>query len=290
MHLPGGTNKATRQCAASSKLLIGLPEGTPWVKYTNMKKLKKIVDTQFIDCDADSSKSPFLIVTCIPDTFFSDFEKAYPDKGPRLTCDLQEDSIIILEVMKHLAHELASNRLQLYIQARIAQMGLEDQLVNIGQAEMTSSNGTWKKEPDIGYALENDMEWPILVVETGLSETEQRLEVDAQGWLVAHGSRTQVVITIKIDQRTPRLTMQRWEHCYPPSRPVTRFFQPSRSTMQTVEVYHENGITRATGELTIPFEKVFRRAKHGRRETDIVVEKHELIKVAEFVWRAQNFM
>ncbi|KAM5440840.1 hypothetical protein MferCBS31731_003979 [Microsporum ferrugineum] len=106
----------------------------------------------------------------------------------------------------------------------------------------------------------------------------------------ANGSRTKVVITIDIGWCAPHLTLQRWEHYYPPSRPATRSFQPNGSTVQTVEVIHENGITRATGELTIPFEKVFRRAKRDRRETDIVVERHELVKVAEFVWRAQEFM
>ncbi|EEQ31396.1 hypothetical protein McanMca71_004492 [Microsporum canis] len=290
MYPLGGTGEATQQCVASSKLLIGLPEGTPWVKYTNINKLKNIVDTQCRDCCADSSKSPFLIVTCVSDTdtFLRDFEKAYPDKGPHITCNLQENPVIILEVMTHLAHELATSRLQHFTEARITQMSLEDQLIAINQPEITSSNGAWKKIPDLGYALIGDLEWPVLVIETGLSETKEKLAIDAQGWLEAHGSRTQVVITIKIDQRSPYLTIQRWEH-YPLSRPITRSFQLSGS-IQTVEIIHKNGITRATGELTIPFYKVFRRAKHGRGETDIIIERHELIKVAEFVWRAQGFM
>ncbi|KAK2879988.1 hypothetical protein FQN49_000681 [Arthroderma sp. PD_2] len=290
MYPQGGTSEATQQGVASSKLLIGLPEGTPWVTYTNMRKLKSIVDTQCLDYDADSSKSLFLIVTCVSNTFFRDFEEAYPDKGPQITCNLQEDPVVILEIMATVEHELATSRLRLYIQARISQMGLEDELVAIDQSKMTSANGTWRKVPDLGFALTGDLKWPVLVVETGLSESGQKLAIDAQGWLEANGSRTEVVITTKIDRHTPRLIIRRWELYYPPSRRAARSFQPSGSTMQSVEVTHENGITRATGELTIPFEKVFRRAKHGRRETDIVVERHELTKMAEFVWRAQGFM
>ncbi|KAF3482512.1 uncharacterized protein GIQ15_05271 [Arthroderma uncinatum] len=169
-------------------------------------------------------------------------------------------------------------------------MGLEYQLLPINQSEVTSSNGTWKKVPDHGYALIDDINCPVLVIETGLSERDQKLAIDTQDWLEVHGSRTQVVITININRSTPHLTIRRWEHYYSPSRPATRLFQPSRSTMETVDVVHENGITRATGKLIIPFEKVFRREKHGHGETDIVVERHELIKVAELVWKAQGFI
>ncbi|EFE31133.1 uncharacterized protein ARB_02002 [Trichophyton benhamiae CBS 112371] len=283
------TADATHCCVADSKLLTGLPEGTPIVKYTNMKKLKNIIDTQSLDCSADSSKSPFLIVTCVDDNFFKALDEAYPDSGPRITYNFEEGGpTVILEVMKSTAHEMATGRLHMEIILKLGNMGVEYELVSMNESEIHSLNKTWRKQPDLAFGLEGHTRWPVLVIETGMSETQQKLAIDAQGWLEAQGSDTKAVITINIDKHSPHITFQRWEH--EDTRHATRSRHPHGSVVQTVEVFHKGVTTRATGELIIPFEKVFGRVRHGRKEADIIITKNQLIRLGQLVWAEQRFM
>ncbi|EZF34326.1 hypothetical protein TMEN_6280 [Trichophyton mentagrophytes] len=283
------TTDATRQCVVDSKLLTGLPEGTPIVKYNNMKKLKNIIDTQSLDCSADSSKSPFLIVTCVDNSFFKALDNVYPDSGPRITYNFEEGGpTVILEVMKSTAQEMATGRLHLEIVLKLGKMGVEYELVSMNESEIQSLNKTWRKQPDLAFGLDGHTRWPVLVIETGMSETQQKLAIDAQGWLEAQGSDTKVVITMNIDKHSPRITFQRWEHAY--TRHATRSHHPHGSVVQTVEVFHKGVNTRATGELIIPFEKVFGRMRRGRKEADIIITKNQLIRLGELVWAEQRFM
>ncbi|KAK2809026.1 hypothetical protein FQN49_008652, partial [Arthroderma sp. PD_2] len=58
---------------------------------------------------------------------------------------------------------------------------------------------------------------PTLVIEVGLFERDRKLSIDAQGWLEADGFHTEVVITAKVDRRTPSITW--WEDFYPADNP-----------------------------------------------------------------------
>ncbi|EFE39435.1 hypothetical protein TRV_05832 [Trichophyton verrucosum HKI 0517] len=283
------TREATQQCIATSKLLIGLPEGTPIVKYTNMKKLKNIIDTQSLDCSADISKSPFLIVTCVDDSFFKALDKAYPDSGPRITYNFEEGGpTVILEVMRNRVNGLATGRLHLEVVLCLEKMGLQYELIAMNESEIKNLNETWRKQPGLSFALADHIHWPVLVIETGMSEGQQKLAIDAQGWLEAQGSDTKAVITINIDKHSPHITFQRWEH--EDTRHTTRSRHPHGSVVQTVEVFHKGVTTRATGELIIPFEKVFGRVRHGRKEADIIITKNQLIRLGQLVWAEQRFM
>ncbi|EFQ98344.1 hypothetical protein MGYG_01377 [Nannizzia gypsea CBS 118893] len=281
--------ETTQQCVAASKLLIGLPEGTPIVKYTNMKRLKNIIDSQSHDCYVDSSKSPFLVVTCVRDTFFEDFDKTYPDRGPKISYKLEEGGpIAVLEVMASGVHEVTNARLQLEVGKALEAMGLEYELIGINQKLVESSNKAWKKQADLSYAIAGHTRWPVLVFGTGLSETAKKLAIDAQGWLEAQGSDTQVAITIKIDRHQPNITLQRWELSYP--RRMTRSQQPIGAVTQEVRVFYKDGVARATGDLIIPFDKVFRRPKRGRREADISIKKEKLVYMGELIWAEQGLV
>ncbi|EGD97587.1 LOW QUALITY PROTEIN: hypothetical protein TESG_04993 [Trichophyton tonsurans CBS 112818] len=114
-------NRATLQCVSSSKLLIGLPEGTPQITYTNMKTLKNVIDAQ---ARRDDSRSPFLIVTSIPPSFPKEFE---PDTNRRFTANLQE-KILVIETVAKPTHALMAYELMQPIQRQIDGMGLHNEL------------------------------------------------------------------------------------------------------------------------------------------------------------------
>ncbi|KAF3895707.1 hypothetical protein GTR04_1211 [Trichophyton interdigitale] len=279
-------SRATLQCVSSSKLLIGLPEGTPQITYTNMKMLKNVIDAQARRCYRDDSQSPFLIVTSIPPSFPKEFE---PDTNRRFTANLQE-KILVVETTAKPSHALMAYELMQPIQRQIDGMGLHNELHGVHPFKVESTTGNWVKEGDGGFMRIDNLDWPIAAIEIGLSETESKLAIDAQGWLEAEGSRTEAVITAKLDRQTPRITVKRWQHYIPPFRPRTRHYNPIGSVMETVIVTHELGVTRVSNCLTIPFEKIFGRAKRGPNERDIVLSKDDLAEICELAWRAQGFI
>ncbi|EFR02849.1 hypothetical protein MGYG_05850 [Nannizzia gypsea CBS 118893] len=284
-------SKATPQGAVSSKLLIGLPEGTPRIKYTTMKSLKSVVDNQARKSYEDHSQSPFLVVESVPSTFLKTFDKLYLDHGPHLTANPSE-RIVILETMVYLAHGILTENILKAIRDKLESMSIRDEVTTTTAFRVTTRK--FVKECDGGvvrlHQHPNDMQWPTLAVEVGLSESKNKLAIDAQGWLEAEGSRTCVVITAKLERDTPRITFGRWELDFPPFRPITRNYQPIGSIKQEVIATHEGGVTRVSGDMTIPFEKICGRPRQGPMEADIIIGRAAFKEISERSWDIQGFM
>ncbi|KAM5438513.1 hypothetical protein MferCBS31731_005090 [Microsporum ferrugineum] len=285
------TSKATPQGAASSKLLIGLPEGTPRIKYTTMKSLKSVVDNQARRSCEDDSQSPFLVVESVPSTFLKTFDNSYLDHGPHLTADPRE-RLVILEAMVYPTHGTLASNILTPIQNKLESMGIANEVTSANPFRVTTEK--YVKECDGGFLRihqhPDNIQWPTLAVEIGLSESENKLAIDAQGWLEAEGSQTHVVITAKLDRRTPKITFRRWERYFPPFRPATRNYQPIGSVIEEVIATHEGGVTKVTGDMTIPFEKLCGRPRRGPMEVDIVIEPATFMKISERSWGIQGFI
>lgn len=247
------------------KLLVGLPEGTPQIKFTTMKKLQSEVEAQARVCSEDNSRSPFLIVSKVPRT--------------------------ILEAIVSQIHEIVAKGLGAAIDTEISNMSLRLELTATGSTRVTSHDGKFVKQPDASWTLERQPRWPTLIVEAGLSETKHKLAIDAQGWLEADGSETNIVVTGKIDRATPQVEFQPWEdtrrQLY---RPITRSYRPVASGTQCVNVTRTLGVTKVTGDLTVSFEKMLDRPKRNANEHDVVIDKAMLQAMAETVWKRQGFM
>ena len=241
--------------------LIGLPEGTPQITYTNMKTLKHVIDTQARRCYRDDPQSPFLIVTSLPPSFPKEFES---DTNRRFTANLQE-KILVIETMAKPSHALMAYDLMQPIQRQTDGMGLHNELHGVHPFKVESMTGNWVREGDGGFMRINVLDWPIVAIEIGLSETESKLATDAQGRLEVEGSWTEAVIMVKIDRRTPRITVKRWEHDMPPFRPQTRQYNPIGSVMETVIVTHEMGVMKVQQLLDHTLRKDLRQSQTGAR-------------------------
>ncbi|EFQ97874.1 hypothetical protein MGYG_00912 [Nannizzia gypsea CBS 118893] len=159
-------DRETPQDGVLSRLLSGLPEETPQIKF-------------------------------------------YPDKGPKVTADLQE-GVLVLEIMALLPHERAAQEFQRSIDFRILTMGLWSEILNNGTSRITSLDQRFIKEPDASFTPYN-INWPTFTMEAGLSENKAKLAIDAKGWLESAGSKTEGVITVKVDRNALEITLTRWE-------------------------------------------------------------------------------
>ncbi|KAM5445159.1 hypothetical protein MaudCBS49596_007794 [Microsporum audouinii] len=66
-------------------------------------------------------------------------------------------------------------------------------------------------------------------------------------------------------------------------------FTPAR-VVEEIVATRESGVTKVTGDLTIPFEKLAARAANGPQECDTIVTKDQVSTICELAWAAQEFM
>lgn len=274
--------------APSSRLLVGLPEGTPQRKFVDIKQLGEEVTRQRGKCCQDIySTSPFLVISDIPTNICEQLENHSEQLGKvHISADLK-DKILLIETMVSLKHELIAREVEFKIKRKAENMGI----VLLSGGGTTVQSGNYVKQPDCSFFPKpaHLRTWPTLVVEVGWSETEQKLAVDAQGWLEAQGSQTNLVLTIKVERACQKITVRMWEKREP--RRATRSSQISAVATQQTEITYSNGSTTVTGEIQLPFDQVFDRPPNPNKpiERDITLSRQDLIDIAEEGWEAHGF-
>lgn len=203
----------------------------------------------------------------------------YPDKGPKITANLQ-DKILIIETLVTQAHEIADGGLEMCIKQEIMKIGLKFEILGTGGARATSR--TFVKEPDSSFTLPHH-DWPILVIEAGVSESDTKLQMDARGWLESARSETKVAITINIDRFSSQIDFKKWEHSISTQNRTTRSSHQPAEVTETIHAKYSNGID-ITGDMTIPFEKIAGRKPRNANEHDIVITKAPFESVSRMVW------
>ncbi|KAM5436140.1 hypothetical protein McanMca71_000110 [Microsporum canis] len=263
------------------KLLEGLPEGTPRVEYSNMEELHSVIEAQAGECYRDNTCSPFLIVLGIPDTVLEEFDSIYQDKGPRVSANIHEKTLIIETMVGH-SHERLTQRIGRHVTEMLLQMGIRKELGELGAGRDETQGLVYVKEPDLSWVLDGE-QWPTLVLEVGWSEKAEKLASDAHGWLETEGSATEVVITAKLDQDCAHIDFAVWELASEPAR-TTRSYRKSAQQTQRVEVSRKGGDITASSSLVVSFKKIFRREPAADQEGDLIFTKERLIDIAEWAW------
>lgn len=78
----------------------------------------------------------------------------------------------------------------------------------LGTRGARSTSRTFVNEPDGSFTLPHH-DWPILVIEAGVSKSDTKLQIDARGWLESARSGTKVAITININRFHPQIDFKR---------------------------------------------------------------------------------
>lgn len=193
-------------------------------------------------------------------------------------------------------HELAGNLLSREIELIIQPMGVLDELLPFGGARV--KEGSYRKEPDRSWRPRTlptgrSPKWPTLVVESGWSESLNRLRVDAEWWLTHSHGDVKVVILVKINRTQPKIIIETW--ILDPNSgilrpgPVLRGHRNHRlitmcSQVVTVSRDQQGTITTVGVPLTIKFDDIFLRPTVPPNERDIIVPEQALQSVAMTTW------
>ncbi|GIC87096.1 uncharacterized protein Aud_003477 [Aspergillus udagawae] len=212
----------------------------------------------------------------------------------------------IIKVVPSSAHDLTTSAVSQYIDRQCIRMGVPDSDIVWGLTVTTPGTVTTSgKEPDnclfppnrlpLGGQLNG---WQSLVIETGVSESLEKLRQDAAWWFQNSSGDTRIVILISIKAVTKQIRFEKWQLAPPNLRPTRQALdqlrqQPNlmpplvqqQAHSQTAFCHQEvivtpNSIT--GGPLVIPFRAIFDRQPTGA-EGDIVINDQGFRTITRYV-------
>ncbi|PGH31782.1 hypothetical protein GX50_05448 [[Emmonsia] crescens] len=260
-----------------------LPTGTREYKYNgNIKDMEKIIHLErcaFLASVGDKNAS-----TCSPFVGFSCVSQAAVEQQVENNRDIaklafsydRKNQVLVLR-MPSRPHELAISAFGGLVTETLARMGLNFfHLSNLMSTTVKTSQR--EKDPDMSWQPTKlpqgrSSQWPTLVLEVGLSESQAQLERDVRWWLEESNGDVGIVITIGIERKTDKLLVGRWEMAAL-SRP-TRRNSYRGSVPQLVETVcirptSAPNVWEADGTITLPFEKIFLRSPKPQ-ESDLIL-------------------
>ncbi|KAJ6185104.1 hypothetical protein N7519_006405 [Penicillium mononematosum] len=198
----------------------------------------------------------------------------------RVSYDLAA-GLVLLKMMGPVHWEM-QNKFKNMITLDLNAMGLRYAVHECGGVDIRG-NGSGK-ESDAGWGPAANQPGhtgkPTVTLEVAVSESQAKLEQDVGWWLSPTKGGANVTVTVKVDRRAPRLTIDIWQ-----------WTGTDIERTQQVIISKEDSQVFVTGDpLIIPFHLFFlRQPTAGSGERDIVLDQQELVPFAESVWRVQGF-
>ncbi|CAG8028076.1 unnamed protein product [Penicillium nalgiovense] len=156
-------------------------------------------------------------------------------------------------------------------------------IVRYGGTDISVGGGV-TKQPDWGWGPmrrpRGVANRPSVVVEVGVSDPEMKLRNDARMWMDPTRGEANMAITIKVNRRKPMVTIQTWEW--------DSNSQRAHVTQSCVIEKTGDNIAVSQHPLTIPFNLLLRRPPSIPRESDIRLQKQDLVEIGTGVWAMQE--
>lgn len=145
----------------------------------------------------------------------------------RLTLDAQRQQAVI-RIMPSKAHERLTQSFTSRLIAKLLTMGIDPDDYTLNAASRYNGR-TCDKEADQSLTPSRNPsegeDWPSLVIETGLSESEAHLRVDAHWWFSNSGYKVNTVILFRIQRSPERKVFVKLYTLGPTTPRVTRGLQ-----------------------------------------------------------------
>ncbi|CAG8894134.1 unnamed protein product [Penicillium egyptiacum] len=145
----------------------------------------------------------------------------------RLTLDAQRQQGVI-RIMPSKAHKRVTRSFSNKLVAKLLNMGIDPDDYTMNSASRYNGR-TCDKEADesltpLGNPSEDD-DWPSLVIETGLSESEAQLRADAHWWFSNSDHQVNIVMLFHIQRSPERRVVIKLYHLEPITPRITRGLQ-----------------------------------------------------------------
>jgi hypothetical protein len=166
---------------------------------------------------------------------------------------------------------------------KLNDMGCFEEASVPGSAKRTLANA--KKQPDTSWGP-CGKRYITFALESGVSETNRKLERDAALWLEStEVSHVKQVVTITVGRVCPEIIFRVWK-----TEEKENSARLQAAIVQEIHVTRINGQPTADRDLCLSFADFFeRRPRRGTAEKDIIFAKRDLEAIARKVWDDMEF-
>ncbi|KAG0133080.1 hypothetical protein HOY82DRAFT_605116 [Tuber indicum] len=210
-------------------------------------------------------------------------------KGARLHYFNREETLIVKRFAGPV-QALVGSGFGTRLDVKIGNMGLlsyicrMDAVTYEGNGSQKQANIAWEPwSPRHGAA-----DWPTVVLECGVPQSRDRLEVEANWWFENSGGKVKIVFLISFSEEKKEIHFQQWELVTVPDSYVSPGQPTATRTFPRImrEFDLAPGVP-SRESLMLNFEKVFLRPPalgKGKREGDITFSSQDLEEYATHVW------
>jgi hypothetical protein len=230
----------------------------------------------------------FLYFKNVSERDFEVLDEERPLRGRSMKlCHISDIKLLIVQIVSR-PHESVNAKFVSIFERKLTNMGVkvESELdpVRAARIKWQTRTGPQSKEGDCAYARAESV-YPHFVVETGVTETMERLRGDAALWISSR--KVRFVLVIKIDRRNLKMTLEQWIPI--PENPNERIpqVQADRIGKSTTINLEDFKILPNKFAFRLEFERVVGRPHNPPREkATILLSKPDLIGLAEIAKRA----
>ena len=262
---------------------LGL-EGVEWQEYRSTRLFRKAIDLQTDELRSGNAGQYAVFAPVTIDQLATIGRIRDRDHKSLRFLYLHSERALIVKISPGLVHGLAKRRLASVFNKKVVQMGLDNELAELGcvafegRDSSKEADCTWIPAPDYGN-------FPALVIECGISGSAERLEMEAGWWLDNLGGEVKVVLVISISQADRKVSLDQWELATAPNPEVSEGRSHPTIAVPTKTGHVEIVDGMATGApLRLDFKKIFH-SDPGEGQGDIVFTKEDIEGYAAHVWR-----
>ncbi|KAL3456198.1 hypothetical protein BJX64DRAFT_294305 [Aspergillus heterothallicus] len=211
-----------------------------------------------------------------------------PESGP-FSCGLSFDPdlerlLIVMPLSK--IHEVAGYEFLKMVERATRVVGMEYGLSELSGGFESPTMGT--KVPDLAWQPMHidpgrNYNWPTMVLEVALSESQAKLQSDVRWWFLAPppDGVVNILLTLRIARDKEEIVIDKWERSVPHDRGHLEQRVVVSRTRRT------GNISIQGSPLVIGFEKLFLRPPLTPDEVDLQLDDWKLQFIAERIWRRQ---
>ncbi|KAJ5761488.1 hypothetical protein N7533_003527 [Penicillium manginii] len=241
-------------------------------------------------CDETSSADPitpevteFLIFSMDEVTFQRDFLDHDPILGFSIRLSFNPETQFLIVKMITPEHGQIGVAIHDAVHEAIVSMGLRNAIFSYDAVDI-DVNGR-KKQADVGWGPRRPppgcpKKRPSVVVEIGVSETQGKLRRDINLWLDPNQGNAKVAFAVKLNRKRAIISIDRWMLDPATGRPIqSQHIEVSKDETDEFKLIG--------GPLIILFRHLFLRDPQTPQEKDVVIDREQLIEIAELGWEMQ---
>ena len=251
--------------------------------------------------NADECPTPYLVFSHVKQQQLATIQGARDSNYKKFRFFyLRSLRALIVKIMPGEAHEPAIGEFEKVFDRKLVSVGMGNALKSIGSTTYYGIEGQSMKEADAAFkprgARNWKGDWPTMVLECGVTQTQQRLKIDAHWWADNSLGEVKIVLTFIISETARTIRIQYWETNTIPNPHVSRE-RPNltivRVTIENTIHINANSITTITqkgevvpgGTLSLDFNRLFlRNPVEEAGEANIDLNEADLRTFYDMTW------